>query len=190
MLRSTILPFAAAVAMAAVSPAALAALEVGAKAPDFTTDAALAGKPMRFALADALARGPVVLFFFPKAFTSGCTVEAHLFAEATPQFQKLGATVVGVSNDDLPTLQRFSSEACRDKFAVASDADSRVIRAYDAKIAFLPGMAKRVSYVIGRDGRVAYVYESLDPDQHVANTMKAVERLAAPAGSAAAAAQR
>ncbi|MBG6078372.1 peroxiredoxin [Rubrivivax gelatinosus] len=190
MLRSTFVSFAAAATMAAVSPAALAALEVGAKAPDFTTEAALAGKPFRFALADALKRGPVVLFFFPKAFTSGCTVEAHQFAEATPQFEKLGATVIGVSNDDLPTLQRFSSEACRDKFAVASDADSRVIRAYDAKIAFMPGMAKRVSYVIGRDGRVAYVYESLDPDLHVTNTMKAVERLAALAGSAAAAAQR
>ncbi|MBK1615019.1 peroxiredoxin [Rubrivivax gelatinosus] len=190
MTRHTFLSFAVAATLAAAAPAALAALDLGAKAPDFSTDAALAGKPFKFALAEALARGPVVLFFFPKAFTSGCTVEAHQFAEATPRFQQFGATVVGISNDDLPTLQRFSVEACRDKFAVASDADARVIRAYDAKIAFLPGTAKRVSYVIGRDGRVAYVYESMDPDEHVANTLKVVERLAAPRASTAAAPQR
>ena len=167
------------------APLAQAQLAVGAKAPDFAADAALAGKPFRFSMGEALARGPVVLFFFPKAFTSGCTVEAKLFADATPRFAALGATVVGVSNDDLPTLQRFSTEACRDKFAVASDADSRVIKAYDAKLAFTPGMADRISYVVGRDGRVAYVWESLDPDEHVTRTMAAVEKLVGRAAPAA-----
>jgi peroxiredoxin len=160
-------------------PAAQAALKPGDKAPEFGTEAALGGKAFGFRLADALARGPVVLYFFPKAFTSGCTIEAHEFAEATARFNALGATVIGVSNDDIETLKRFSVEACRNKFAVASDPDAKVIRAYDAKIAFLPGVADRISYVIDRSGRIAYAYGSMSPEGHVANTLKAVEQLAA-----------
>jgi peroxiredoxin len=155
-----------------------AALKIGEKAPDFSIDAALGGKPFKFALADALARGPVVLYFFPKAFTSGCTIEAHAFAEATPRFNALGATVIGVSNDDIATIQRFSVEACRNQFAVAADPDSRVIRAYDAKLMLMPGMADRISYVIDRSGKIAYSYSSLSPEGHVANTLKVVEGLA------------
>ena len=168
-----------AVALALAAPVAQAALKPGDKAPEFSTEAALGGKAFRFQLADALARGPVVLYFFPKAFTSGCTVEAHEFAEATARFNALGATVIGVSNDDIETLKRFSVEACRNKFAVASDADSKVISAYDARIAFLPGVADRISYVIDRTGKIAYAYGSMNPDGHVANTLKAVEQLAA-----------
>lgn len=171
---------AAALAMIAATPAA-AALAVGAPAPDFSADAALAGKPFRFTLSEALKKGPVVLYFYPKAFTSGCTVEAHAFAEATPQFAALGATVIGMSNDDLPTLQKFSTEACRDKFAVAADPQARVIRSYDAGLMIRPSMADRISYVIGTDGKVAYSYSSLDPDGHVQNTMNAVKALKAAA---------
>jgi peroxiredoxin Q/BCP len=155
-----------------------AAVAVGQQAPDFAIDAALGGKPFKFVLADALARGPVVLYFFPKAFTSGCTIEAHAFAEATPRFNALGATVIGVSNDDPDTIKRFSVEACRSQFAVAADPDSKVIRAYDAKLVLMPGMADRISYVIDRSGRIAYSYSSLSPDGHVANTLKIVEELA------------
>jgi peroxiredoxin len=158
---------------------ALAALKPGDKAPDFSIEAALGGQPFTFRLAEALARGPVVLYFFPKAYTSGCTIEAHEFAEATARFNALGATVIGVSNDDIATLKRFSVEACRNKFAVAADADSRVLRAYDAKLAFMPGMADRISYVIDTSGSIAYAYESLNPEGHVANTLKAVEQLRA-----------
>src|SRR4051794_24836404 len=86
---------------------ALAALPEGAKAPDFTTQATLAGKPYTFALADALKKGPVVLYFYPAAFTPGCTKEAHDFAEATDKFKSLGATVVGVSYDNIDTLNKF-----------------------------------------------------------------------------------
>lgn len=154
-----------------------AALAVGERAPEFTIDAALGGKPFKFALADALTRGPVVLYFFPKAFTSGCTIEAHAFAEATPRFNALGATVIGVSNDDADTIRRFSVEACRNQFAVAGDSDSRVIRAYDARLMLTPGTADHVSYVIDRSGRVAYSYSSLNPEGHVANTLKVVEGL-------------
>jgi len=167
-------------ALGALSGAAQAALKPGDPAPDFSIPAALGGKPFQFRLSEALARGPVVLYFFPKAFTTGCTIEAHEFAEATPQFQALGATVVGVSNDDIDTLRRFSVEACRDKFAVAADADSKVIKSYDAGLAFVPGKADRISYVIDRSGNVNYVYGSLSPQGHVANTLKAVQQLAAP----------
>ena len=159
--------------------AAQAALKPGDAAPAFTTEAAMGGKSFRFQLSDALARGPVVLYFYPKAFTSGCTYEAHQFAEATERFAALGATVIGVSNDDIDTLKRFSVEACRNKFAVASDARATIIRAYDAQVISMFDMAARVSYVIGKDGRIAFVHQDSNPDTHVASTLKAVERLKA-----------
>ena len=172
---------ACAAALAFAPMAAQAALKVGDPAPDFSTDAAIGGKAFTFRLADALKKGPVVLYFYPKSFTSGCTVEAHLFAEATPKFAALGATVIGVSHDDLATQQKFPKEECRDQFAVAADADSKIIKAYDAKLMMVPGMADRISYVISPDGKVASVYASLDPDGHVAATMKAVQALKAGA---------
>lgn len=154
---------------------ARAALAVGAKAPDFNLEAALGGKPFQFSLAQALKTGPVVVYFYPKAFTSGCTVEAHLFAEATPQFKALGATVIGVSNDDIATLKRFSTEACRDQFAVAADVGGKVIRQYDAGFTLMPGVADRISYVLSPQGQVLLAYSSLDPDGHVKATMEAVK---------------
>ena len=169
----------AAASAAFAAAATLAALAPGDAAPDFTADAALAGKAFRFSLAQALQKGPVVLYFYPKAFTSGCTYEAHQFAEASDRFAALGATVIGVSNDDIETLKRFSVEACRNKFAVAADAKSQVIRAYDAQIASRPEMADRISYVIARDGKIAYAFRDGNPDGHVANTLKVVEQLAA-----------
>ena len=109
--------------------AALAALKPGDAAPLFTTPAALAGQVFEFDLAQALAKGPVVLYFYPKAFTRGCTIEANAFAEATPRFAALGATVVGMSHDDIDTLKKFSVEECRDQFAVASDPKAQTIKA-------------------------------------------------------------
>lgn len=153
-----------------------AALAVGVTTPDFTTEAARAGVAFKFSLKDTLKKGPVVLYFYPKAFTRGCTVEAHDFAEATPKFNALGATVVGISNDHIETLKRFSVEACRDKFAVAADGGAHIMKQYDAALLLKPDMADRISYVISPDGKVYYVYSSLSPDQHVENTLKAVER--------------
>lgn len=170
----------AVLAVAAAGPA-WAALKPGDAAPDFSADAALGGQPFRFSLADALQRGPVVLYFFPKAFTSGCTVEAHEFAEATPRFAELGATVIGVSTDDLATLQRFSVEACRDKFAVASDASGRIVRRYDARLPLFGNTADRISYVISPAGRIVHAYSSLSPQGHVSSTLDAVRRLQAEA---------
>ncbi len=154
---------------------AFAALPVGASAPDFSLDAALGGKPYRFHLAQALKTGPVVLYFYPKAFTSGCTIEAHLFAEATPQFKALGATVIGLSNDDIGTLKKFSTEHCRDQFAVGADVGGKVIRTYDAGFSLAPDVADRISYVISPQGKVLLSYASMNPEGHVRETLKAVQ---------------
>ena len=157
--------------------AASAALKPGQAAPTFRTPAAVGGQAFEFDLAEALKKGPVVLYFFPKAFTQGCTIEANAFAEATPKFAALGATVVGMSHDDIDTLKKFSVEECRDKFAVASDPRAKTIKAYDAG-SLLPGMASRISYVIGQDGKVAFTHEGSNPLQHVEQTLKAVQQLA------------
>jgi peroxiredoxin len=153
-----------------------AALKPGAQAPDFTTQATLAGKPFTFSLTDALKQGPVVLYFYPAAFTPGCTVEAHEFAEATAKFKAMGATVIGVSHDSIDTLNKFSVTECRNKFAVASDADQKITKAYDAVLAIKPEYADRTSYVIAPDGKILYQYTALNPDKHVGNTMAAVEK--------------
>jgi len=154
---------------------AVAALKPGATAPDFTTPATLAGRPFTFKLADALKSGPVVLYFYPAAFTPGCTIEAHDFAEATARFKALGATVIGVSHDSIDTLNKFSVSECRNKFAVASDADKKISRAYEAQLLFT-SMTNRTSYVIAPTGKIIYEYTSLDPDKHVENTLAAIEK--------------
>ncbi len=155
-----------------------AALTVGAPAPDFSTDAAVGGQPFKFKLAEALKQGPVVVYFYPKAFTSGCTVEAHQFAEATDKFKALNTTVIGMSNDNIDTLKKFSVEACRSKFAVGADAAGKVIKAYDVELKMVPGtMADRVSYLIAPDGKVAAVHASMSPDGHIDAMLKAAEKL-------------
>ncbi|MFN3511080.1 MAG: peroxiredoxin, partial [Tsuneonella troitsensis] len=147
------------------------------------TQAAKAGKPFAFNLRSALAKGPVVLYFYPKAYTKGCTLEANAFAEATPEFAKYGATVVGMSNDDIETLKRFSREECRDKFAVAV-ANPKIVKAYDAALVRDgkdTGLTQRTSYVIDQKGRVAFVHSDLDYKDHVRLTLAAVKKLQANA---------
>jgi len=155
---------------------AFAALPEGSKAPVFSTQASLAGKAFSFSLADALKKGPVVLYFYPAAFTPGCTVEAHEFAEATDKFKAMGATVIGVSHDPIDKLNKFSVSECRNKFAVASDADGSVMKNYDAVLAAKPEYANRTSYVIAPTGEIIYAYTDLNPDKHVENTMAAVKK--------------
>lgn len=177
-MRFSTFAFAAAAAMTLASTPASAALAVGAEAPDFTTQASLAGKPFRFTLAQALKRGPVVLYFFPAAFTSGCTIEANQFAEATDDFRAAGATVIGVSADNIETLNRFSVEECRNKFAVAS-ASPAMIEAYDVKLPQREGLSDRTSYVIAPDGKVVFVHSAMNPAGHVSGTLEAVRSLRA-----------
>lgn len=171
---------AATAALALLIPAAAnAELAQGATAPDFTTMGALAGKPLKVNLKALLAKGPVVLYFYPKAFTQGCTLEAHAFAEATPEFAAAGATVIGMSNDDLPTLQKFSTAECRDKFTVAA-ATPAVIKSYDValKVAGISsGLTKRTSYVIAKNGTITMVHSDMDYRDHVKLTLEAVQKL-------------
>ncbi|HWH82165.1 MAG TPA: peroxiredoxin [Burkholderiaceae bacterium] len=155
-------------------PAAWAALDIGDKAPDFTAPAALAGQQFDFSLSQSLAKGPVVLYFFPAAFTAGCSAEAHEFAENTEKFSALGATVIGVSTDDIATQVKFSTQACAGKFAVASDDKKAVIKSYDAAMMIMPDYANRVSYVIAPDRSIIYSYQSLNPAKHVTNTLAAL----------------
>ena len=166
-----------ALALAGLAAApAQAALAVGAVATDFTAQASLGGKEFTFSLADALKKGPVVLYFYPAAFTSGCTVEAHEFAEATDKFAALGATVIGVSHDKIDVLDKFSVSECRSKFAVAADPDQKVIKAYDAVLKQKPEYADRTSYVIAPDHTILLSYTDLNPEKHVDLTMDAVKK--------------
>ena len=158
---------------------ATAALNVGAKAPDFTARGAVAGKPIAVHLADQLKNGPVVLYFFPAAFTGGCNAEAHAFAEAVDDFRKAGATVIGMTAGNVDKLAAFSSEKCAGKFAVAA-ASPAVVSGYDVALT-RPGMpagyTSRTSYVIGRDGKVAFVHSDMNPAEHVSQTLAAVRAL-------------
>jgi peroxiredoxin Q/BCP len=157
---------ATALAAAALTAPALAALNTGAKAPDFTLQATKGGDVFTFSLADALKKGPVVLYFYPAAFTTGCTIEAHEFADAIDQYKALGATVIGVSHDPVDKLQKFS---------VAADTNQTVMKEYDAVLAQHPQYANRTSYVIAPDGTIIYAYTSLDPTMHVQNTLTALK---------------
>jgi len=156
--------------------AAQAALAVGTKAPVFDTRASIAGKDFDFNLQKALKKGPVVLYFFPKVFTSGCTVEANQFSEAADQFNKLGATVVGVSADPIEQVRKFSVEECRNKFAVGV-ATPAMIKDYDVSLVMqgLTSRSNRTSYVIAPNGKIIFAYSALKPDGHVSGTLDAVK---------------
>jgi peroxiredoxin Q/BCP len=164
-----------------IGPAsALAMMKVQDHAPDFTVQAALGGKTFAFHLADALKKGPVVLYFYPKSFTKGCTIEAHDFADNAENFAAEGASLIGVSADKIETQVEFSSRECRDKFPVGADPEVKVIGAYDA-LKIRPGasgapISSRISYVIAPDGRILYAYEDSSPEKHIANTLAVVRQ--------------
>ena len=155
---------------------ATAALKTGEAAPDFTVQAAQGGKEFTFSLADALKKGPVVLYFYPKSFTSTCTVEAHEFAENMENFKAAGASVIGLSADPIDVQREFSSKECRDKFPVGANPSLSVIKAYDAT--YMPGMAfaSRISYVISPEGKIVYAHEGSSAEEHIENTLAAVRK--------------
>lgn len=161
----------------ALTGLAAAQLSEGAPAPEFSAPGTLGGKEFQFELSEALGKGPVVLYFYPKAFTEGCTAEAHEFAERTADFAALGATVIGVSADDIATLNKFSTEACQSKFALVSDADQAIMKQYDAVLDKKPELANRTSYVINEEGIVTYAFTDLNYEHHVTNTLAAVKKL-------------
>ena len=155
-----------------ITPPATAALKEGAKAAEFTTQVAKAGKPESFTLSHALKKGPVVLYFFPAAFTPGCTQEAHQFAEATADFARAGATILGVAADDIGKLTKFSVEECRKKFPVGV-ATPAMIDGYDVRIPLL-GRSTRTSYVIAPNGQIIFAHSEMDFSGHMTGTLAAV----------------
>ena len=172
---------ATALLLGAFATPAYANMKVGDTAPAFTAQATVGGDQFTFSLADALKKGPVVLYFFPKAFTKGCTAEAHEFAEAAAQFKAAGATLIGMSADDIGTLHKFSTQECSSKFPVAADPDLKVIKAFDSVMVSTSSkalnIADRVSYVIAPNGKIAYTFADRNPDKHVENTLTAVKAL-------------
>ncbi|HEY2344970.1 MAG TPA: peroxiredoxin [Xanthomonadaceae bacterium] len=158
---------------------AFAALKDGDKAPDFTAPAYLAGKPFTFHLADALKKGPVVVYFFPAAHTSGCNIEAHLFSEAIDQFKASNASVIGVTAGNVDQLADFSKETehCGGKFPVAADPGVKIAKQYDAVLVQKPEWSNRTSYVIAPSGQIVHVYSDLSPTNHVKETLDAVKAL-------------
>ncbi|MGN6789920.1 MAG: peroxiredoxin [Rhodanobacteraceae bacterium] len=181
---------------ASVAVPGFAALKPGATAPDFTATASQAGKDFTFSLKQALAKGPVVVYFYPAAYTGGCDLEAHTFATEKDKFTQAGATIIGVSADSIARLNQFSSDPkyCAGKFAVASDPDGKIAAQYDLKM--MPpqkgvtdvegkpvthGFFPRTTFVIDREGKVVAVLSSkedhLTPDQHVKQSLTIVERM-------------
>lgn len=160
-----------------LSSIAWAELPVGTVAPAFSTQAAQGGTDITFTLADALKKGPVVVYFYPKSFTSVCTEEAHLFAEAVPEFETLGASVIGISTDTIETQREFSRQACRDKFPVAADPEGNVAKSYNTLAGNRSGgaMAKRTSYVITPDGKVASALTAGDAGSHIQSALATVK---------------
>ena len=174
----------AAAGAALVAAPAWADLKPGAKAPDFTAPAYLAGKPFTYNLSSALKKGPVVLYFFPSAHTSGCNLEARLFSQSVDKFKASGATVIGVTAGKVNELADFSRETehCGGKFPVAADPGAKIASQFDARMKGkdggpAPELSARTSYVIGRDGRVVHAYTAMDPTGHVDQTLTAVQKL-------------
>ena len=176
MNRRLLLSALAAVSIAAMAVPAFAALKVGTKAPDFTLPGFKGGKPLTYSLAEARKNGPVVVYFFPAAFTGGCDLEAHLFAEAADDYAKAGATIIGVTAGSIDRLQEFSADnaRCSGKFPVAADKGAKVAKQWDSTLPV--GISNRTSYVIAPDGTVLFVHSEMNAQHHVAQTLAAVQK--------------
>jgi len=167
----------AALALAAcIAAPAIAELQIGDIAPDFQVEGALAGQRYDFHLADALKKGPVVIYFFPAAFTQDCTLETKMFADAIEEFSSYGATLIGVTRGNTNRLREFSARTCRNRFPVAG-VSKETVKDYKVSMAFSPGWSNRTSYVIAPDGRITLAYSSLNPNDHVRKTLDAVRAL-------------
>ncbi len=176
MNRRLLLSAIAAVSLTSIALPAFAALKVGTKAPDFTLPGFKGGKALTYSLAGARKKGPVVVYFFPAAFTGGCDLEAHLFAEAADEYAKNGASIIGVTAGSIERLQEFSADnaRCSGKFPVAADKGAKVARQWDSTLPV--GISNRTSYVIAPDGKVIYVHSEMNAKQHVELTLAAVKK--------------
>ena len=177
------------------SPAAFAVLKAGDPAPAFSAPASLAGKPFTYSLKDGLAKGPVVVYFYPSAYTAGCNIQAHEFSTRADQFAAAGATVIGVSLDSIERLNEFSADPdyCAGKLAVASDRDGKIARAFGLRVSDARGGAtdtrgkeidhgftERTTFVVKRDGTVLAAVGGVSPEQNVARALELVRKLSAP----------
>ena len=178
---------------------AMAALKEGDKAPDFKTEASLAGKSFTFSLKDALKKGPVVVYFYPSAYTGGCNIQAHTFAVNSDKFAAAGATIIGVSLDNITRLNDFSADPqyCAGKFPTASDADGSISKSFDLKVAdgkpgikdtrgveIDHGFAERTTFIVTRDGKIAATIGGMAPADNVTKALEEVQHLAAEKGVA------
>ena len=182
----------------AMAVPAYAALKTNDKAPDFSAKASLAGKEFQFSLQAALKKGPVVVYFYPSAFTGGCNIEAHTFAENKDKFDAAGASIIGVSRDSIARLNAFSAdpEYCAGKVAVASDPNGAIATSYGlTKMDIKPGMkdsrgveidhdfTERTTFIVTQDGKVAATLSTSDdkigPAEHVQKSLAAVQQLSA-----------
>ena len=172
---------------------AIAALKAGDQAPTFTAQASLAGKAFTYSLKDALAKGPVIVYFYPSAYTGGCNIQAHTFAVNVDKFKAAGASIIGVSLDSIQRLNDFSADPdyCAGKFPTASDADGKIAKSYDLSVQQGPpglkdtrgveighAFAERTTFIVTPDGKIAATIGGLAPDKNVEQALEAVQRLA------------
>ncbi len=172
---------------------AFAALKAGDPAPAFSAPASFAGKPFSYSLKDGLAKGPVVVYFYPSAYTAGCNIQAHEFSTKADQFAAAGASVIGVSLDSIERLNEFSADPdyCAGKLAVASDGDGKIARAFGLRVSGAQrgatdsrgreidhGFTERTTFVIQRDGTVLAAVGGVSPEENVARALELVRKLA------------
>lgn len=171
---------------------AAAALQPGDNAPQFETRASLAGEEFDFSLGEALENGPVVVYFYPSAFTKGCNIQAHEFAKNMEKFEAAGASVIGVSLDSIERLNDFSAdpEYCAGKLPVATDASGEIARSYELEvhekvegardtrgIEIGHGFAERTTFIVTPDGKIAETIGGMSPMENVQKSLEAVQRL-------------
>jgi peroxiredoxin len=181
-------------AIGTVALSAFAALETGVKAPDFSAKAALDGKEFTYSLGKQLHKGPVVVYFYPSAYTGGCNLQAHTLATKREQFDAAGASIVGVSLDDIGRLKEFSGdpEYCAGKIPVASDADGSIAKSYGLKVGeagsghkdtrgveIKHGFAERTTFIVNKDGTIAATVGGVSPVDNVDQALAAVQKLKA-----------
>jgi peroxiredoxin len=181
-----------AVVSAAIALPAFAALKEGDAAPDFKAPASLAGKEFSFSLKEQLKKGPVVVYFYPSAYTGGCNVQARTFAVNVDKFKAAGASIIGVSLDSIARLNDFSAdpEFCGGKIPVASDTDGKIAELYDIKVVTRAGakdsrgkeidhgFAERTTFIVTPEGKVATTVGGVSPTENVDKALAAVEKLA------------
>jgi peroxiredoxin len=178
----------------AITMPAIAALKAGETAPEFQTQASLAGKAFSYSLKESLQKGPVVVYFYPSAYTGGCNIQAHTFAENIDKFNAAGASIIGVSLDNIERLNDFSADPayCAGKVAVASDADGAIAKSYDLVVKeaaagkkdsrgveITHGFAERTTFIVTPDGKIAETVSGLKPAENVAKALETVQKLAA-----------